>query len=196
MNLAILLYQYTDNPKGVPADWPAEVIPLGNSTTLPSGNGWQLMTEEEYITYKATHLSTYNTWESTQPTTLPYSEEPENVESLGLSSTTSTTFQQKVRLTSGNLPGGKYRIGWAYDWQLSSTTDSFLAQVQIDDLTVVMTHSEEPKKTTTVYKVGGFAYITLTGGVHTFDLDYSSSKTSVSAKIQNARLELWSTTKC
>lgn len=64
MNLAILKYQYVPYaPSGIPADWPAEVRELGESTTLP-GESWVLMTTEEYAAYRAARLSSYNTWEA------------------------------------------------------------------------------------------------------------------------------------
>lgn len=64
MNIAVLKYQYvSDKPAGIPDEWPAETIELGEGTTLP-GQDWVLMTVEELAThiaaYKAAHDSYVN----------------------------------------------------------------------------------------------------------------------------------------
>jgi len=117
-------------------------------------------------------------------------------ESLGLSTTTSTTYQQKLRITTGPIEAGNYRIGWSYDWQMTSNNYNFDARVQVDDTTTIMDHVEEPQDASTAQRhyVGGFAYVTLTAATHNVDLDYRSSNASGTARIQNARLEIWRVT--
>ena len=61
MNLAVLTYQHVDNPKGIPNAWPAEVIELGNDTSLPGVN-WVLMSTSEYLSYIAQYQGQYDTW--------------------------------------------------------------------------------------------------------------------------------------
>jgi hypothetical protein len=113
-------------------------------------------------------------------------------ESTGLSTTTSTTYQQKLRLTTGAIEAGTYRIGWMYDWGMTSNSYNFDAQVQVDT-TTLMNHVEEPQDASTAqrHQVSGFAYVTLTAATHNVDLDYRSSNASGTARIQNARLEIW-----
>jgi hypothetical protein len=113
--------------------------------------------------------------------------------SAGLSTTTSTAYQQKLRLTTGAIEAGTYRVGWMYDWQMTSNNYNFDAQVQVDDTTTLMNHVEEPQDTATTqrHQVSGFAYVDLTAATHNIDLDYRSSNTSGTSRIQNARLELW-----
>lgn len=112
--------------------------------------------------------------------------------SLGLSSTNSTTYQNKVTLTTGSLDAGTYRIGWSYAWSFSSTGDDFRGRVLMDGVTI-MSHSQEPKDpgTDQVHRVSGFEYFPLSAGVHTFNLQYASSDAADTSWIQRARLEIW-----
>lgn len=67
MNLAVRLYASIpsgEKPSGIPDAWPASVIELGESITLPDNENWQLMTCVSYNIYKQEHLSEYNTWKS------------------------------------------------------------------------------------------------------------------------------------
>lgn len=116
-----------------------------------------------------------------------------NAASDTLSTTTSTSYQQKLRLTTGAIEAGTYRIGWMYDWGLTSNSYNFNAQIQIDDTTTLMTHVEEPQDAGTDqrHQVSGFAYATLTATTHSIDLDYRTSDSGATARIQNARLEIW-----
>lgn len=110
-----------------------------------------------------------------------------------LSTTTSTTYQQKLRLTTATLIAGTYRIGWMYDWQITSTNSSFNGRVQLNDTTTLMDHLEETQDAATGqrHQVSGFAYVTLTAATHTIDIVYRTSNSAATARIQNARLEIW-----
>ena len=192
MNLAIRRWKNNPegNPLSVPGEWPAEYVGLGEETQLPDGSGWELMTAEQYTTHKQTYQSAYDTWLASNEEF--QSPEIANAVNLSLSTTTSTSFQQKLRLTT-TLRSGNYRIGWSYDWQITSSSCNFKAQIQVDDTTTLSTHTEEAQDPSTDqrHQASGFAYQTLTEGIHNIDLDYCTSSPSGSARIQNARLEIW-----
>ena len=194
MNLAVLLYQYADNPKGIPAVWPAEVVELGTGTNLPGVN-WLLMTSAEYASYLALHQAEYDAWQSANPAQSGeiWKEYSALAESVILSTTTSTTYQQKLRLTTESLSSGTYKIAWTYDWGMTSTNYSFQARVRVDSSTELTSHLEEPKDGTVGQRrqVSSFATILLTSGVHTIDIDYCTSNSAGTARIQNAKLEIW-----
>lgn len=110
------------------------------------------------------------------------------------SSTSSTSFQQKLRLTTGTLPIGTYRIGWYYEWNFSNASQDFRGRVQGDDIIDLMEHRQEPKDPNSDQSnvVSGFAYVTTTSeDTHFIDLDYCSSTGIYTAYIRNAKLEIW-----
>ena len=133
------------------------------------------------------------------PVETPYSPpvfgtEAQDEESLSESQNSTTTWEQKVRITMpAETPAGKYRIGVSYNWWYSSSTQDFEGRVQVDDTTEVFTHKEEPQDTGTDQRraASGFAYVDLTAAAHTIDLDYRSALGGNTAGILNARLEVW-----
>ena len=70
-------------------------------------------------------------------------------ESLGVSTTTSTTFQTKLTIGALVLPAGTYRIDISYGWNADSTSSDFEGQVQEDSgggfTTLGEIHKQEPQ---------------------------------------------------
>lgn len=112
---------------------------------------------------------------------------------LTLSQTTSTSFQQKLRMTTSSLPVGKYRIGFVYTWQYGLASNDFKARIQVNDTDTIMEHQEEPKdqySNQIVYN-SGFIYYTVSSAQSlNIDLDYCGNSGNT-ASIANARLEIW-----
>jgi hypothetical protein len=114
-----------------------------------------------------------------------------DAESLSESSTNSSTPQRKLRMNITEIPEGRYRIGWYYEWAQSSQSTDFRARVQLNDTTDLMYHSQEAKDSGTDQSIPicGYAYVNLTEEDHTIDLDFwAEGNTSY---IKNARLEIW-----
>lgn len=114
-------------------------------------------------------------------------------ESSGLSSTSTTAWVQKTRLTTADIPSGTYRIGVFYNWSHNSISTEFQARVQIDDTTTIYEHNEEPGASSTdaYWDASGFQWVSLESGTHTIDLDYRSNNNGDTASIRNARIEFW-----
>lgn len=131
--------------------------------------------------------STTATWQAP-----PFSSYFQQDSSDGMSNTTSTSYQQKLRITTSNLTSGTYRIGWMYEWSFNSTSRSFEARVRLGT-TTIMEHAEEPQDTATSQwrEVGGFYYATSLSGINNIDIDYASSSNSATSRIRRARLEIW-----
>jgi hypothetical protein len=111
----------------------------------------------------------------------------------GESSTTSSTWQQKLRLTTGSVPAGKYRIGWYLEGSGDDANIRFEYRVQIDDTTTIMEwHPGFPKKYSSgEWQVnGGHYYATLSAASHDIDLDYRNNDGNTTY-IRRARLEIW-----
>lgn len=103
------------------------------------------------------------------------------------SSTTSSTYQQKLRLTTADLPVGKYRIGWQFSVFVDATGD-VTAKVILDDVTDLDRHSID-NSTDDYNSNGGFSYHSSFSGVHTIDIVYKAN--SGTALIRYARIEIW-----
>ncbi len=105
------------------------------------------------------------------------------------SSTTSTTFQQKLRMTTTSLPSGSYRIGFYLETRQSNSADAVEWQVELNDTTILATAEQEPDDPNDLFSYGGHDYRTLSG-VNTIDIDWRQQRGST-AYIRRARLELW-----
>ena len=102
------------------------------------------------------------------------------------STTTSTTLQNKTTLTTGSLPSGTYRLGYAFE--LSNASNGVLSEVEVrlDGTEVALTTFEADND---FHSLGGFVHQSLSGVV-TATIKYRVQTTGT-AKIRRARLELW-----
>jgi hypothetical protein len=116
--------------------------------------------------------------------------------SEGQSSTNSTAYQNKVSITVTDIPEGSYRLGWHFEWRISKSNRKFEYRIQQDNTTNLKEDSISPFVDVTVWNpVTNFYYLeTVSSGIHTFGLDYSSSSTNSTAYIREARLEFWRVT--
>ena len=114
-------------------------------------------------------------------------------ESLGRSTTTSQTFQQKVRLsTAAGMPAGKYLLYWHLTWDRESNSGDAGFRVQLDDTTDLQTWELEPRDPSTNQTniISGFREQTLIAGVRNFDLDFREVSNSETVGIKDAWLTL------
>ena len=113
---------------------------------------------------------------------------------MGLSSTNSTTYQDKIDWTTSSLPIGRYRLGWSYSWSFGSTTDDFEARILLNGSTTLMLHAQEPKDAgmDQLHRHSGFDYFDVSSaGTQDINLQYRTDNGAVTAFIQRARIELW-----
>ncbi|MFH1714697.1 MAG: hypothetical protein ABH857_00660 [Elusimicrobiota bacterium] len=91
-----------------------------------------------------------------------FGKEFQYIESAALSTNATTTWAEKTSL-SVSVPQGIYRVGWSYAWYHASASNNFLARIQLDNTTTIMSHVEEPKDaaTTQAHYTSGFAYINI-----------------------------------
>lgn len=111
------------------------------------------------------------------------------------STTTSTAFQQKLKMTTGTLVDtAKYLIQWNYIWSLTDAAQDFKGRVQIDDTTTIMNQQQEAKDAggDQYYPASGFYEHTASGtSAIEIDIDYCTSNAADTAKIREARLTFW-----
>ena len=106
------------------------------------------------------------------------------------SSTTSTTYQQKLRI-SPTIESGTYILLWSYEWQYKDGSFRFKGRIQIDDSSEIMNHEEQPTTVSSWAPASGFKRLSLDSGTYNIDLDFCSSKSGKEAKIRRVRLEFW-----
>lgn len=108
------------------------------------------------------------------------------------SNTTSAAYQQKLRLTTSDLPAGLYRICWAFNYSSDDENEEMLFQVQVNDLITVFDGRPVQKKKITngVYNYLSGAYPIALSGINNIDLDFANSN-GKTTYIKNALLEVW-----
>ncbi len=111
------------------------------------------------------------------------------------SSTSSTSYQRKLRLSAYNLPAGDYRINWYYEWSSTGSYwggGAFRARVQINNTTTIMEYDTNPSDygNDRWKPASGFYVGSLSGDVD-IDLDYCISNNNYSSYIRRARLDIW-----
>lgn len=105
------------------------------------------------------------------------------------SSTTSCTFQQKLRMTTPSLPSGTYRIGYSIEGRCNSTNTALLLRVQINGTSIGEARVES-QDANNYDDYSGFYYYT-GSGVLNIDFDYCSSSGGTTSFTRRARLEIW-----
>jgi len=132
-----------------------------------------------------------------------FGSEYEDIESLGVSTTTADTYQEKLQL-GVTVKGGRYRLGWSFGWNHDDIGTDFKARIQQDDTTDLMVMSQEPADaggtgtgdwsntgTSQRYTAGGFILLTLSAGSYDFHLDYCSEQNGKASSIWDARFDFW-----
>lgn len=110
-----------------------------------------------------------------------------------ISSTNSTTYQEKISLDLDPVAFGGYRVGWHFEWRMSKQNEQFNYRVQLDDTTNLIETSKSPFVDVNEWQgITNFYYFpTLASGSHNIHIDYSSSNTGATAYIRSARIEFW-----
>ena len=113
------------------------------------------------------------------------------IESLGSTVTTSTSYIQKLRMTTDYLPDGYYRVGVFYNLSNSSNNGEMGARLQIDDITTVEENSFAIQANNTSNPKVFYTpiQIQLSEGIHTIDLDFKNI--SGITTISGVKLESW-----
>jgi hypothetical protein len=107
--------------------------------------------------------------------------------SEGVSSTTSTTYQQKLRLTTSNLAAGTYMI--QYNWEFDGDNNHGWSRVQLNDTTDLAEDRYDSSQISYII-ISGFAIQSLSG-VNTIDIDFRANIGGDTMLIRRARIALW-----
>lgn len=108
------------------------------------------------------------------------------------STTTSTSYVNKLRLTTPALPIGKYRIGWFWEYRRSSGSNDWEGRVRLDESDVLSELNIEVKDTSNYFPASGFDEVEFTSeATHTIDIDYAGETINQTSYMRRARLEIW-----
>lgn len=99
----------------------------------------------------------------------------EYAEIEGTDTTSSSTYQQRLRLTTNSsMPAGTYRLFWHNSYAISSTSGDGGFRVQIDDTTTVIEYEIETVAANddNIPLFSGRKPVVLTAGAHNIDYDW------------------------
>lgn len=117
-------------------------------------------------------------------------------DSLAESTTSSTTWQQKLRQFCLGMSAGVYRVGWSFEHSYSTRNAPAAAfNVDVDEGVAELLYIEVNRykdQGDGIYEISsGFSNIWFDAGHHTVDINFKSGSGSNTAYIRNARLEIW-----
>lgn len=111
--------------------------------------------------------------------------------SEAVDTTTSSTFLQKLKLTTDTLPSGDYILVYSWVTSGSNNNTGIESRVQQDDTTNIQLVTNRAGVAGAQYANSGFKVITGLSGVHDFDIDWRRESGAGDASILWARLALW-----
>jgi len=116
-----------------------------------------------------------------------YASDPEWVEA----SASTTAPYERLRATK-DLPGGQYRIGWAYEWKAKSTSSEVVIRVLVDG---IVRHRCVKRGSSTIAEAaetgGGFCHVPLLAGNHVVTIDMACLESSRAVSLGNVHVEGW-----
>ena len=123
---------------------------------------------------------------------LVFGDEYTYAEDRPAATTSSTTFVQRLRLTTPDVPIGSYRINTSFLWNLDSTSNDILVRIELNDTDTVWEMASEPKDSSSTQDLAGMGHANVQlSGINTFDLDFAVESGATTARIKEARLEFW-----
>lgn len=105
------------------------------------------------------------------------------------STTSQTTFLNKLTLTTPSLPLGNYRLGWKYDWRTSGNR-LIDVRIQRNAADIFLRKNYQTVNDELPYG-SGFLPIDAISGIQTFTLDFKVGGNNTTVYMQNAYFEFW-----
>jgi len=130
-------------------------------------------------------------WDTQEKPGAAFGTQLTTAESEGLSSTSSGTYQQKLTMTTPDLPEGEYLL--LFQMLVSGTSNNTRTEVRVhlDNTTNIAEFIVRLVIASGAYQSSGHKVLMSFSGVHTFDIDYRKDGGSGSAQISWARLAFW-----
>lgn len=120
-------------------------------------------------------------------------------QSLTISTTTSTTFQNKITLLTSNLPLGDYKLNVSYGWNHDSVNKDFESRITLNGSQLGEFHKQEPKDaagndptgTNQRQFVSRTQILPSIQGEQTINLEYRSDTAGAESSIWEALIEIY-----
>ena len=104
---------------------------------------------------------------------------------------TSTDFALRLAAVTIDLPGGKYRMGMTFEWDMSNAGVGFETQIVLDGSVILDSYSIVPVITGAYQKVTSFQQLDLGAGKHSFAFNTRVLEPTRALYTRNVRLEFW-----
>ena len=135
--------------------------------------------------------TTLNEWEftdngGTNYNSLVYGTEFNLFEDNGVSTNTTTTYQDKINQTTSSLPVGTYKLTVSYNWNLDTANSDFLARIFFDGTNLDAANNNEMHRQEAKDSAGAFG-ATGTDQKYGFTKNYFIDVTTAGTK--NVQLE-------
>jgi hypothetical protein len=109
--------------------------------------------------------------------------------SEGLSTTTSSTYVNKLTFTTSNLPAGTYHIQFYREMSNSVTNQNYATQITVDGSTVAEEISRMSNAGEFRGRAGHYEAVFASSGTHVINLDFRTDGGTLS--IKRARIVIW-----
>lgn len=106
--------------------------------------------------------------------------------SEGISETTSDSYQQKLRLTTSDLPSGSYMI--QYSWEMNGDNEHGWSRCELNDSELAEDRYDSSQ--IDFIMLSGFAIETMSG-VNNIDIDFRANTSGDTMQIRRARIAVW-----
>jgi len=110
-------------------------------------------------------------------------------ESEGNSTSTSSTYAQKVRLTTASLPSGDYLLQWSAEFNIDGGGDTQV-RIEQNDTTTLGENTIDSSQDANYQTFAGIKRLSSISGVHTFDIDFRRSSGAGTTNIRRSRVSL------
>lgn len=105
--------------------------------------------------------------------------------------TTSTTYEERLSMTTAYLSAGNYKFSIYFEWDMSQSGSSFDTRVLLDNTTTIDTYSSIPISIGYYQKHVSFHKLALSSGEHIFVLETKSQQSDRAIKTKNIKMELF-----